>query len=149
GFGSLTAGVDLSSRSNATTFVTSCPMLRTAYATAMRSSYWLAYTSTTLPIGSIESHVTTLSPALRVTVSAAVGLDKKGTSHYERVMGFGGQWEQTGTSCDKAEVRLTLNRDRTFRLKVKTSCQGSVFESPFKGQWRLDPSGVILILPNK
>src|SRR5690606_17527226 len=34
---------------------------------------------------------------------AVVRLDKKPSSVYERVMVFGGGWEQTGTSCDKAE----------------------------------------------
>jgi len=79
----------------------------------------------------------------------AVGLDKKGTSNYERLMGFGGQWEQTGTPCDKPEIRFTTNRDRTFKLRVKTVCQGSVFDSPFKGTWRIDGNHIVLTLPNK
>ncbi|MDQ3334498.1 MAG: hypothetical protein M4D80_05010 [Myxococcota bacterium] len=80
---------------------------------------------------------------------AAVGLDKKGTSNYERLMGFGGQWEQTGTPCDKPEIRFNVNRDRTFKLRVKTVCQGSVFDSPFKGTWRIDGTHIVLTLPNK
>src|SRR5262249_33850182 len=37
---------------------------------------------------------------------AAVGLDRKPATAYERLMGFGGQWEQTGTSCDRPEVHF-------------------------------------------
>jgi hypothetical protein len=80
---------------------------------------------------------------------AAVGLDRKAASMYERMMGFGGQWEQTGTSCDKAEVRLTALRDRTFKLRVKTACQGSTFEMPFKGTWRIEGGQIVLSFPNK
>lgn len=80
---------------------------------------------------------------------SAVGLDKKPASLYERLMGFGGQWEQTGTSCDKPEIRFTTLRDRTFKLRVKTVCQGSVFDSPFKGTWRIDGQHIVLTLPNK
>ena len=80
---------------------------------------------------------------------AAVGLDRKPTTTYERVMGFGGQWEQTGTSCDKPEVHLAMLRDRTFKLRVKTSCEGQVFDTPFKGSWRVDGDAIALIVPTK
>jgi hypothetical protein len=80
---------------------------------------------------------------------AAVGLDRKGTSMYERMMGFGGQWEQTGTACDKAEVRLNALRDRSFKLRVKTACQGNQFEMPFKGTWRIEGNRLVLTFPNK
>lgn len=82
-------------------------------------------------------------PAFR----AAVGLDRPPASVYEHVMGFGGQWEQTGTSCDKAEVHLVLQRDRSFKLRVKTSCEGQGYDLPFKGTWRLADQGIVLILP--
>jgi len=82
-------------------------------------------------------------PAFRT----AVGLDRKPATVYEQVMGFGGQWEQTGTSCDKAQVNLNLQRDRTFKLRVKTTCEGQVFDLPFKGTWRLDGQGIVLQLP--
>jgi hypothetical protein len=78
---------------------------------------------------------------------AAAGLDRKGGSPYERFMGFGGQWEQTGTSCDKAEVRLVAQRDRSFKLHVKTACEGQIMDLPFHGTWRTDPSGIVLRLP--
>ncbi|MDX2087919.1 MAG: hypothetical protein SFX73_08720 [Kofleriaceae bacterium] len=78
-----------------------------------------------------------------------VGLDRKPTSTYERLMGFGGQWEQTGTSCDKAEVRFTVTRDRVVRIRVITRCQGSTMNLPFKGTWRLDGDKVVLTFATK
>jgi len=80
---------------------------------------------------------------------AAVGLDRKAASVYERMMGFGGQWEQSATACDRAEVRLTAQRDRSFKLRVKTACQGSTFEMPFKGTWRIESNQIVLSFPNK
>jgi hypothetical protein len=79
----------------------------------------------------------------------AVGLDRKPQTTYERVMGFGGQWEQTSTSCDAPEVRLDAKRDRTVKLKVKSMCRGNAFEMSFKGTWRAEADGIILTLPNK
>ncbi len=80
---------------------------------------------------------------------AATGLDKKPVSTYERVMIFGGAWEQNGTSCDKAEVRMKVSRDRSFKLNVRTNCSGSIMDLPFKGKWRAEPNGITLILPNR
>jgi hypothetical protein len=77
----------------------------------------------------------------------AVRLDRKPTSLYERLMVFGGGWEQTGTSCDKPDVKLKFARDRTFKLAVKTSCQGQVYDTPFKGTWRFEGNAVVLVLP--
>ena len=78
----------------------------------------------------------------------AVGLDRPSATAYERLMGFGGQWEQTGTSCDTPEIRLTVKRDRSVKLHVKSSCNGRVFDMPFGGTWRLDDADhVTLILP--
>jgi hypothetical protein len=82
---------------------------------------------------------------------AAVGLDRKAGTAYERLMGFGGQWEQNGTSCDRPEVRFAATRDRNFALRVKTTCEGSVYNSTFKGTWRFDGSNdhIVLQLPNQ
>jgi len=79
----------------------------------------------------------------------AVGLDRKPATTYERLMGFGGQWEQTGTSCDTPEVRFVATRDRKFRIRVKTTCEGSVFDTPFKGSWRIDGNRIVLVLPSQ
>jgi hypothetical protein len=79
---------------------------------------------------------------------AAVGLDRPARNAYELAMGFGGQWEQTGTSCDKAEVKLTMQHDRTFKLRVKTACEGHVMDLPFHGTWRIDGKNVVLTFPS-
>lgn len=80
---------------------------------------------------------------------AAVGLDRKPATIYERLMGFGGQWEQTGTSCDRPEVRFVATRERSVRIRVKTTCEGSVFDTSFKGTWRADGDRIVLQLPTK
>jgi hypothetical protein len=80
---------------------------------------------------------------------SAVGLDRKVQTPYERVMGFGGQWEQTGTSCDKAQYDLALQRDRTFKLRLRSSCEGSTQDITFKGTWRIDGDALILAMVTK
>ena len=80
---------------------------------------------------------------------AAVGLDRKSQTVYERIMGFGGQWEQTGTSCEAPEVRMTALRDRTVKLRVKSVCRGAAFDQTFKGTWRVEHDGIVLTLPTK
>ncbi len=81
---------------------------------------------------------------------AAVGLDRPVATSYERLMGFGGQWEQAGTSCDAPEIRLLLRRDRSVKLNVKISCNGRVDDIPFKGTWRIDDADhVTLVLPTR
>jgi len=80
---------------------------------------------------------------------ATVGLDRKPATTYERFLGFGGQWEQSGTSCDRPEVRFAAGRDRNFKLRVKTSCEGSVYDSSFKGTWRIDGDHIVLQVPTK
>ncbi|MBA3539786.1 MAG: hypothetical protein H0T79_09165 [Deltaproteobacteria bacterium] len=80
---------------------------------------------------------------------AAIGLDRKPATPYERIMGFGGQWEQTGTACDKPEVRLTARRDRTFKLNIKIRCQGQGDDIPFKGTWHIDGDGIVLTVPTR
>lgn len=77
---------------------------------------------------------------------AAVGLDRKAATPYERLMGFGGQWEQNGTSCDTAEVHVDFHRDRSFRVKISTVCQGQKSALSWKGTWRLEGDGIILAL---
>lgn len=81
----------------------------------------------------------------------ATNLEKKGGSPYERFMGFGGKWEQTGTSCDKATVKLEAQRDRSFKLRVKTACDGQVFDLPFHGTWKIQGNDTIVLVfpPNK
>ena len=80
---------------------------------------------------------------------AAVGLDRKPTTPYERLMGFGGQWEQTMTSCEAPEVHLTVSRDRAFKVTVKTMCQGEGFSITKKGTWRIEGDGIVMSVPTK
>jgi hypothetical protein len=80
---------------------------------------------------------------------AAVGLDRKPTTIYERLMGLGGSWEQAGTSCDRAEIRLTVARDRSFKLRVKSACEGQAFDVTRKGTWRIDGTKIVLSAPAK
>jgi hypothetical protein len=79
---------------------------------------------------------------------AAVGLDRPAATFYERVMGFGGAWEQAGTSCDVPEVHLDLGRDRTFSLRVRSRCEGMVNDARFKGRWTPRDPALVLVLPN-
>lgn len=79
----------------------------------------------------------------------AVGLDRKPEHPYDKAMGFGGVWEQAGTSCDAPTVALTLTREKKFRLQVRTVCEGQVSQSKFAGTWRLEGAGLALILPNR
>lgn len=79
----------------------------------------------------------------------AVGLDRKPAHPYEKAMGFGGVWEQAGTSCDAPKVELALGRDRKFRLAVRTVCEGMVHQSKFAGTWEVASAGVTLTLPNR
>jgi hypothetical protein len=80
---------------------------------------------------------------------AAVGLDRKAATPYERVMGVGGQWEQNGTSCETPQVQLTTTRDRSAKVRIKTVCQGRTNNVTFKGTWRIEGKGVVLTFPTK
>jgi hypothetical protein len=77
----------------------------------------------------------------------AVGLDRPAKTPYERLMGFGGQWEQTGTSCETPEMRLSVMRDRKFKLTLKTTCRGDNRSVAWKGAWRIADDGIVLVLP--
>ena len=79
----------------------------------------------------------------------AVGLDRPSKTPYERLMGLGGVWEQAETHCDKAHVTLTVARDRSFKIRVKSNCRGASYDIPFKGTWRLETDGITLTLPTK
>jgi hypothetical protein len=80
---------------------------------------------------------------------AAVRLDQPPATFYERLVGFGGVWEQAGTSCDSPGVTLTLRPERTFRLKVTSVCSGDRYEDVFKGTWTARDPALTLALPTK
>jgi hypothetical protein len=79
----------------------------------------------------------------------SVGLDRPAQQPYEKVMGLGGVWEQSGTSCDSPTVAMTFTRDKKFRLQVKSVCEGMVANARFAGTWRVEGAGVALVLPNR
>jgi hypothetical protein len=80
-----------------------------------------------------------------------VGLDASDApSAYEQVMGFGGSWEQTGTSCESPTVAMVFTRERTVSIRVRSMCQGMSVDSRFKGTWKTTAGPVVkLSLPNK
>jgi hypothetical protein len=81
----------------------------------------------------------------------AVGLDRKAGTPYERFMGLGGKWEQAGTPCDSATVSLVALQDRSFKLRVKTTCSGTTVDLPFHGTWRIEGNDTVVLAfpPNK
>jgi hypothetical protein len=80
---------------------------------------------------------------------AATGLDKPYGTFYERLMGFGGTWEQAGTACDTPNVALTLTQDRHFKLKVSGNCSGDRYSYSFKGDWTPNEPVLTLVFHNK
>lgn len=69
----------------------------------------------------------------------AVGLDpdpNRPPSAYERLVGLGGHWEQSGVSCESARVNLKLARKpRTFALSIQSKCQGYKDTMKLAGAW--------------
>ncbi|HEY4056085.1 MAG TPA: hypothetical protein VGM39_05725 [Kofleriaceae bacterium] len=94
----------------------------------------------------VEARYAKSFEALRgdTTFRKDVGFDRKPVNAYERLMGFGGTWEQTGTSCDTPEVRFVATRDRVVRVNVKSACSGNAYDLPFKGTWSLEGDQVVL-----
>ncbi|HUH00463.1 MAG TPA: hypothetical protein VML75_00630 [Kofleriaceae bacterium] len=69
----------------------------------------------------------------------AVGLDpdpSRPAFAYERLVGLGGHWEQSGVSCERARVNLKLaRRPRTFALSIQSKCQGYKDTIKLAGAW--------------
>ena len=83
----------------------------------------------------------------------AVGIDRdpaRAPGAYERLVGFGGHWEQTGTPCQDPTVNLDLDRKSDkFRLTIRTRCQGEDDTTRLAGTWRADgAAGLRLTFPN-
>ncbi|MBZ0231472.1 MAG: hypothetical protein K8M05_03920 [Deltaproteobacteria bacterium] len=76
----------------------------------------------------------------------AVGYDRPAGSAYERLMGLGGQWEQSLTPCDRPEMKLVFKRDRTFRLGFRSTCEGMRESFTMKGTWSMTDVAVELLL---
>jgi hypothetical protein len=62
-------------------------------------------------------------------------------------MGLGGAWEQGLMPCDRPEIKLTLKRDRSLALVVRTACQGMRDKVSFRGTWAPTATGLELRLP--
>jgi hypothetical protein len=83
----------------------------------------------------------------------AVGIDRdpaRPPGAYERLVGFGGHWEQTGTPCQDPTVNLELDRKSDkFRLTIRTRCQGEDDTTRLAGTWRADGAAALrLTFPN-
>jgi hypothetical protein len=99
----------------------------------------------------LGSHFTRLQgdPGFR----RAVGIDRdpaRAPGAYERLVGFGGHWEQTGSACQDPTVNLDLDRksDR-FKLTIRTRCQGEDETTRLAGTWRAEGAAALrLSFPN-
>ena len=78
---------------------------------------------------------------------AAVGLDRKAGSIYERIMGLGGVWEQALVPCEKPEIVITFGRDRVVRMVLRTACEGMREKGTYKGTWATTKTSIELRLP--
>jgi hypothetical protein len=69
----------------------------------------------------------------------AVGLDHDGSrtrTAYERLVGYGGHWEQPGVSCDAPKINLKLQRRvGRFTLRLVSKCQGMSETTRLDGRW--------------
>jgi hypothetical protein len=71
----------------------------------------------------------------------AVGIDREPgekVSGYERLIAFGGKWEQEVIPCEQAQVNLNLRRDdkQRFDLVIRSKCQGYRETTRLDGFWR-------------
>jgi hypothetical protein len=83
----------------------------------------------------------------------AVGIDRepgRAPSAYERLVGQGGHWEQTGAACQDPTVTLRLDRkSEKFQLTIRNRCQGEDETTQLAGQWRAEgASSLRLRFPN-
>ena len=80
----------------------------------------------------------------------AVGITAPSTS-YERLMGFGGRWEQRLIACEQPEVKLNLRRKaRRFILKIKGRCGGPAETTFLDGKWTASSTDQLhLTFPNQ
>ncbi len=99
----------------------------------------------------LGSHFTRLQndPAFR----RAVGIDRdpaRSPSAYERLVGFGGHWEQTGAACQDPTVNLNLDRKSDkFQLSIRNRCQGDDETTRLAGTWRAEGAAALrLSFPN-
>ena len=70
---------------------------------------------------------------------------------YERLMGFGGKWEQRLIACEQPEVKLNLRRKaRRFVLKIRGRCGGPAETTFLDGTWKSSGTDELaLTFPNQ
>lgn len=88
----------------------------------------------------------------------AVGLDRRAgaaPSTYERLVGYGGSWEQAAIPCEQARANLSLATAPTegepgqrFELVIRSRCQGRRETTRLDGLWRTTAAGLELVFPN-
>lgn len=83
----------------------------------------------------------------------AVGIDRdpdRPLSAYERLVGQGGSWEQTGAACQTPTVSLKLDRKtKKFLLLIRVRCQGDDDTTRLTGTWAAaGQSDLTLTFPN-
>jgi len=86
----------------------------------------------------------------------AVGIDPDPAhqpSAYERLLGLGGHWEQTGTAgtaCQQPTVDLRLDRkSQKFQLVIRNRCQGEDETTRLSGTWTAEATAILrLRFPN-
>ncbi len=70
----------------------------------------------------------------------AVGIDRQQDdpiSLYEKLVAFGGRWEQERIPCEQPQVNLDLRRNakRRFDLVIRSKCQGITETTRLDGAW--------------
>jgi hypothetical protein len=89
----------------------------------------------------VEARGSALFTALREDPDfrRAVGIDRdpdRQASAYERLVGPGGSWEQTGQPCQSPTVALKLDRKKKkFTLLIRVKCQGDDETTRLGGTW--------------
>jgi hypothetical protein len=83
----------------------------------------------------------------------AVGIDPdpaRPPTAYERLVGLGGRWEQTGTACQQPTVDLGLDRKTgKFQLVIRNRCQGQDESTRLGGTWQASGAAALeLRFPN-
>ena len=108
------------------------------------------------PIWLVEARLGKAFAELRVddAFRKAVGIDpdpSRPRSAYERLVGTGGHWEQTGAPCESPSVALSFDRRKmTFALKIAFRCQGSNAVTPLDGTWQAAGTDQLtLLLPDR
>jgi hypothetical protein len=107
------------------------------------------------PVWLVEARASAHFTALREDPDfrRAVGIDRdpdRQPSAYERLVGPGGSWEQTGQSCQTPTISLKLDRKtKKFVLLIRVRCQGDDETTRLGGTWAASgQTDLMLTFPN-